>query len=159
LHEHLNETLGIAAARQFNVTNHQVAKIEAALADYPYFRAFWRGTKLGILRQTLGMNKYYLIANPTNLVLRRCSSSSSCVQSSSCQGQRTSKGETIRFWSVLNSSTRSADGFVILPSVRHESTMTPVLFNTLAIGAIPAYPSSEIAHTGQARSDSLRPVM
>jgi hypothetical protein len=48
LHEHLNETLGIAATRQFNVTNHKVAKIEAALADYPYFRAFWRGTKLGI---------------------------------------------------------------------------------------------------------------
>ena len=54
LHEHLNETLDITAARQFNVTNHKVAKIEAVLADYPYFRAFWRGTKLGILRQTLG---------------------------------------------------------------------------------------------------------
>jgi len=54
LHEHLNETLGIAAARQFNATNHKVAKIEAALADYPYFRAFWHDTKPGILRQTLG---------------------------------------------------------------------------------------------------------
>jgi hypothetical protein len=54
LHEHLNATLGIAAARQFNLTNHKVAKIEAALAGYPYFRAFWRGTKLGILRQMLG---------------------------------------------------------------------------------------------------------
>jgi hypothetical protein len=54
LHEHLNETLGIAAARQFNVTNHKVAKIEVALADYPYLRAFWRGTNLGIPRQTLG---------------------------------------------------------------------------------------------------------
>jgi len=70
----------------------------------------------------------------------------------------TPKGATIRFWSVLDSSTRSADGFVILPSARHESTMTPFLFNTLAIGTIPAY-LREIAkaqRTDRHRNGTLR---
>jgi hypothetical protein len=49
-------------------------------------------------------------------------------------------GATIRpsVWSALDFRPRSAEGFVILPSVRHESPMTPFLFNTLAIGTIPA---------------------
>jgi hypothetical protein len=73
------------------------------------------------------MNKYYLIVDHPNLVLRCCSSSSSCVQ--------------ILFTAKVNVpqkasgfSARSADGFGILPDVRHESTMAPFVFNALAIG-------------------------
>jgi hypothetical protein len=87
------------------------------------------------------MNKYDLIANPPNLVLRRCSSSSSYVQILFLPRSTHLKAGTIRFWSDLDSSTRSADGFVILPSVRHESTMTPFAFNALAIGTTIVYPS------------------
>ena len=55
---------------------------------------------------------------------------------SSCQGQRTSNRRDHPFWLALDFPTRSAEGFVILPSVRHVSTMTPFLFKTLAIGTI-----------------------
>jgi hypothetical protein len=86
------------------------------------------------------MTKYYLTANLPNLVLRRCSSSSFSVQIPFLSRSTHSKVETIRFWSVLDSSMHYADGFVILPGVRHELTMTPFHFNSLAIGTIPAYP-------------------
>jgi hypothetical protein len=55
---------------------------------------------------------------------------------SSCQGQRTSNRRDHPFWLVLDFPTRSAEGFVILPSVRHVSTMRPFLFKPLAIGTI-----------------------
>ena len=113
----------------------------------------------GFCGRRLEMNKYYLIANPPTLVLRRCSSSSSCIPILFLPDQGTSNRRDHPFWPALDFLTRSAEGFVILPSVRHESTMTPFLFNVFAIGTVPAYPSSEIAHTGPARSDSLRPAM
>ena len=127
-------------------------------------------------------------AAPHNLVLRRRSSAHRAAlvfKFFSCQGQRTSNRRDHPFWSALDFRTRSAEGFVILPSARHVSMMTPFLFKTLAIGTIlanlreiakaqrtdryqnvypviarefPHTPSSEIAHTGPARSDSLPPA-
>jgi hypothetical protein len=77
------------------------------------------------------MNKYYLISNLTIWCYVALA-----FKFSSCQGQRTSNRRDHPIWSALEFRTRPAEGFVILPSVRHESTMTPFFSNTLAIGTI-----------------------
>jgi hypothetical protein len=100
-------------------------------ADYPYFQAFWRGTKLVILRQTHRAALAFKFFPAKVIAPQKARSSVS--------GQ-------------FLIPARCADGFVILPSVRHEWTMTPFFFNALAIGTTTVYSSSEIAHTRSATS-------